>query len=65
MWTSLAISVVWLAVLFTALFGPDFVSTSGSGATVTRIPSGIFVAVFAYLATRVIAKHGFRDEDER
>jgi Mg/Co/Ni transporter MgtE len=65
MWTSIAIGVVWLAVLFTALFGPDFVSSSGSGATVTRIPSGIVVAVFAYLATRVIAKYGFRRDDER
>ena len=64
MWASIAISVIWLAVMFDALFGPDFVSTSAGG-NVTRIPSAIFLAVFAYLATRVIARYGFgRDEDK-
>lgn len=58
LWPSLAIAVVWLSVLFDALWGPDFVSTTAGGNN-TRIPSAIFVAVFAYLATRVIAKHGF------
>jgi hypothetical protein len=58
MWAALAIAVMWLAVLFDAIFGPDFVSTSTSG-TSTTIPSAIFVAVFAYLGTRVVAKHGF------
>jgi len=58
-WASLAISIMWLAVLFDALFGPDFVSTSGSGASATTIPSAIFVALFAYLGTRVVARHGF------
>ncbi|MGZ4270589.1 MAG: hypothetical protein ACXVFN_01810 [Solirubrobacteraceae bacterium] len=59
MWASLAIAVIWLAVLFDAIFGPDFVSSSGSGASTTRIPSAILVAVFAYLATRVVARYGF------
>jgi hypothetical protein len=31
MWTSIAISVIWLAVLFDALFGPDILTSSGSG----------------------------------
>jgi hypothetical protein len=57
-WTSLAIAAMWLAVLFDAIFGPDFVSHSNDGNS-TTIPSAIFVAVFAYLATRVVAKHGF------
>ena len=57
MWASLAIAVIWLAVLFDAIFGPDFVSSSG-GST-TRIPSAVLVAVFAYLATRVVARYGF------
>ena len=47
MWASLAISIMWLAVLFDAVFGPDFVTSSASGATTTTIPSAIFVALFA------------------
>jgi hypothetical protein len=54
---SLAISVMWLAVLFDAVFGPDFVSAS-SGST-TRIPSGIIVAILATLATRAVARYAF------
>ena len=58
MWASLAIAAMWLAVLFDAIFGPDFVSTSAGG-NYTRIPSVFVVALFAYLGTRVVAKHGF------
>jgi hypothetical protein len=58
MWPSLAIAVIWLAVLVDALWGPDFVSTTAGGDT-TRIPSAIVVAFFAWLATRAIAKYGF------
>jgi hypothetical protein len=50
---------MWAAVLFDAVWGPDFVSTSGSGASTTTIPSAIFVALFAYLGTRVVARYGF------
>jgi hypothetical protein len=57
MWASLAISVMWLSVALCALFGPDFVSASGG--SVTRIPSAIAVALFAYLGTRVVVNHGF------
>ena len=57
MWASVAIAVIWLAVLFDAILGPDFVSASGG--SYTRIPSVVFVAVFAYLGTRVVAKYGF------
>jgi hypothetical protein len=56
-WASLAIAVIWLVVLFDALLDQDLV-TSNAGANFTRIPSAIFVAFFAYLATRVVAKHG-------
>jgi hypothetical protein len=57
MWPALAICAVWLVVLMDALFGPDIVSTSA--ATLTRIPSAGILAFFAWLATRVIAMHGF------
>ena len=57
MWAALAIGVIWLAVLVDALFGPDIVSSNASG--FARIPSAIVLVVFAWLATWVIAKHGF------
>ena len=62
LWPSLAISVIWLVVLAVALFGPDIVSSSTGG--FARIPSAIFVAFFAWLATWVIARHGFRHRDD-
>jgi hypothetical protein len=49
---------MWLAVLFDAVWGPDFVSSTTGGST-TTIPSSIVVAVFAYLGTRVVARYGF------
>ena len=58
MWASLAIASMWLSVLFCALFGPDFVTSSGAGTSTTTIPSGILVAFFAYLGTRVVARYG-------
>ena len=65
MWPSLAIAAIWLVVLLAALFGPDFVSSTPGG--YTRIPSAVFVAFFAWLATWVVARHGFdrrrRDAD--
>lgn len=61
---SLAIAVIWLAVALDALWGPDFVSTTATG-NMTRIPSAIVVAIFAYLATRVIARHAFTSTDAR
>jgi len=51
MWASLAIAVMWLAVLFDAVFGPDIVSTSAGG-NATSIPSAVVVAFFAFFATR-------------
>jgi hypothetical protein len=60
MWAALAIAVMWLAVLFAALFGPNLVSTS-AGANSTTVPSGVAVAFFATVATWAVAKHGFGD----
>jgi Mg/Co/Ni transporter MgtE len=65
MWASLAIAAMWLAVLFAAVFAPDFVSSDAGGNT-TRIPSAVFVALFAAIGTRVVAKYGFgRPDDDR
>jgi hypothetical protein len=62
MWASLGISMMWLAVLFDAVYGSNFVSTNGSGTNSTTIPSAIFVALFAFLATASLAKYAFRND---
>jgi hypothetical protein len=61
MWASLAIVVIWLAVLFTAVFGPDIVANSGTAGvgTSTSTPSAVVVALFAFLSTWVVARYGF------
>jgi hypothetical protein len=62
LWASLAIGMIWLAVLFDAAFGPNIVSSSASGDTST-VPSSIAVAFFAFLATWVVAWFGLRQRD--
>jgi hypothetical protein len=59
MWASLAITAMWVAVFVTAIWGPDarFNNTDGSSST---IPTAVFVTVFAFLGTWVVARHGFR-----
>ena len=62
MWASLAIVVMWLAVLFDAIYGPDIVSSkrAGLGAeTSISVPSVVAVALFAFLGTWVVARYGF------
>ena len=62
MWASLAISVMWLAVIFVSIFGPDFKSVNGGGnANVTIIPSGVIIALFALIGTVSVAKYGLRE----
>jgi hypothetical protein len=63
MWASLAITAMWVAVFVTAIWGPDaeFSATDGSSST---IPTAVFVAVFAFLGTWIVARHGFRQHKE-
>lgn len=61
MWASLAIVVMWLAVLFDAVFGPNILSSSAGGDQ-SSVPSAVVVALFAFLATWVVARYGFRRE---
>jgi hypothetical protein len=53
-WASLAISVMWLAVLFSSIYGSTIVSNWGQ----STVPSGIVVAFFATIASWGVAKHG-------
>ncbi len=65
MWASLAIVVMWLAVLFDAIFGPDIVSAKKAGVgaeTGVTVPSVVAVALFAFLGTWVVAWRGFGHE---
>jgi hypothetical protein len=59
MWASLTIIVMWLSVLFDAVYGPDIVSTDVAG-NHTTVPSAVVVALFAFLGTWVVARYGFR-----
>jgi len=58
MWPSLAIVVIWVAVLFDAVLGPDLVTESAGGDTVI-VPSAVVLGLFALFATWTLAKYGF------
>jgi hypothetical protein len=58
MWGTLAVSVMWLAVLFDGIYGADIISFSNDGNS-TRIPSVVVVALFAFLGTVAVAKRVF------
>jgi hypothetical protein len=50
MWASLAIIVMWLCVLFDAVYGPDIESNTYLGDH-TVVPSAVVVSLFAFLGT--------------
>ena len=60
MWATAGIVAMWLAVTFSAVWGPNLVASSNDGSSST-IPSAILVALFASIGTWALAKHGFRD----
>lgn len=60
LWGATAMAFMWLAVLFSSIYGEDIVSVNGGGADSTTIPSGVFVALFACLASISVAKRAFR-----
>lgn len=53
-WGAIAIVAMWLAVLFDGVYGGDVIGSDG-----THIPSAIFIAFFASLATWAIGKRVF------
>ena len=57
-WASLAISVMWLAVLVVSLWGPDIRAFDVSGSS-TTLPSGVALALFATIGSWAVAKYGF------
>jgi hypothetical protein len=62
MWASLAITVMWLAVLFDAMFGPD-ITSSTPGGTSSSVPSAVAVALFATIGTWAVARYGLRHRE--
>jgi|SRR5215207_9422030 len=64
-WGTTAIAFMWLAVLFASIYGGDFVSVNGGGTqSTTTIPSGLFVAFFAFLASTAVARRAFRRDTD-
>jgi hypothetical protein len=59
MWASIAISMIWLAVVVAAIWAPD-ITSSTPGGTDSTVPSAVPLSAFAFGATWVIAKYGFR-----
>ncbi len=55
-----SIMVMWLAVLFVGVFGPDIVNEDGFGDR-QEIPVVLVVAPSAMITTMVVAWFGFRD----
>ena len=61
MWASLAITAMWVAVFITAIWGPD-AHFNGNDGTSSTIPTAVFVTVFAFLGTWIVAKYGLRQQ---
>lgn len=63
MWATVAITAMWLAVLFVGVYGGDatFHSVDSSSST---IPSAVFVALFAAIGTGSVAKRVFGRKSE-
>lgn len=61
LWAAISIVVIWLAVLFDGVWGPDIVAHDAAG-TGSSVPSVVVVAPCAVIATWLIARHAFRHE---
>lgn len=61
MWASLAITAMWVAVFVSAIWGPDAQFNSNDGNSST-IPTAVFVAVFAFLGSWIVARYAFRQQ---
>jgi hypothetical protein len=59
LWAGVAITIMWLAVLFVGVFGSNIV-TSTPGGTSTSVPVVVALLPFVLPATVVVARRGFR-----
>ena len=59
MWASLAIGVIWLSVMFEAVYGPA-IETRGVAGDSSSVPIAVVGTVFAFFATWVLARRAFR-----
>ena len=64
LWACIAIVAMWLSVLAVAIVGPDIETADVSGSHAT-VPAVVAVALFAFLGTWVVARHGFRQPPTR
>jgi hypothetical protein len=63
LWGAISIAFIWTAVLFVGIYGGDFTSVN-TGAQTTTVPSAVFVAFFACIATVSVAKWAFRRNEK-
>ena len=57
-WASLAIGVIWLSVMFEAVYGPA-IETRGVAGDSSSVPIAVVGTVFAFFATWVLARRAF------
>ncbi|MGN6799449.1 MAG: hypothetical protein ACTHKS_15015 [Gaiellaceae bacterium] len=62
LWPSISIGVIWLVVGLDALFGPDIVTSNGSGTNTSSTPSAVVLSLFAFLTSWVVARYAFRQQ---
>lgn len=64
MWGSLAITAMWVAVVFASAFGHDIRTGNGvdNVGQHTSVPAGVVVALFATIASWLVARHAFRHD---
>ena len=63
MWATVSIVTMWVAVLFVGVFGGDMTFHSVDS-SVTTMPSGVAVALFAAIGTGSVAKRVFGRKSE-
>lgn len=63
MWATVAIVAMWVAVLFVGVFGGDMTFQSVDS-SVTTMPAGVAVALFAAIGTGSVAKRVFGRKEE-
>jgi hypothetical protein len=63
MWATVGIVAMWVAVLFVGVFGGDMTFHSVDS-SVTTMPAGVAVALFAAIGTGSVAKRVFGHKPE-